>query len=415
MTATYSGEFLGCKVSRTDLEVLRERLAAEGLEEVASAGDVHVVNGCCVTREAVRKTRQSVRQALARSADGVVVVTGCAANLPGEALADLGPRVHVVRGPAERAPATVVDLLRGLGCRGGRPRDAAAARVRAFLRVQDGCSFRCAFCVIPQVRGATRSRPLDEVVAEAERRIAAGHRELVVTGVNVGLYRDRTAGVRLPGLLERLGRVEGLERLRLSSIEVDHVDDALVAALARTPAWLPHLHVPLQSGSDDVLRRMRRRYGRERYLARVQRAREALGDVQVTADVIVGYPGETDDDFAATLDVVERAGLARVHAFPYSPRPGTATEGADDVPPAVKRHRSAAVRALAERQGGARRAARLGQRDRVLVERRDGSGALLGYGRDYTPWRVAGAAEPGEIVDVVAVAASADGLEGRIA
>jgi MiaB/RimO family radical SAM methylthiotransferase len=270
--------------------------------------------------------------------------------------------------------------------------------------------------VIPQVRGGTRSRGADEVVAEAERRIAAGHRELVLTGVNLGLYRDRAAAVRLPGLVERLAAVAGLERLRLSSIEVDHVDDALLAALAGTPSWLPHLHVPLQSGSDAVLSAMRRRYGRDRYLARIQRAREVLGDVNVTADVIVGYPGERDEDFAQTLDVVRRAGIARVHAFPYSPRPGTATEAVDDVPPAVKRHRSAAVRELADRQGAERRAARVGARDRVLVERRDGAGMLHGYGRDYTAWRLAPAeAGAGDIVDVVAVGCWPDGMDGRIA
>jgi threonylcarbamoyladenosine tRNA methylthiotransferase MtaB len=321
-----------------------------------------------------------------------------------------------VRGPAEGVPAAVADVLAGLGCRGGRPRDATAVRLRAFLRVQDGCSFRCAFCVIPQVRGATRSRPLEAVVAEAERRVAAGHRELVLTGVNLGLYRDREARVRLPGLVDRLARVEGLERLRLSSIEVDHVDDALLAALRRTASFLPHLHVPLQSGSDDVLARMRRRYGRDRYLARIERAREALGDLHVTADVIVGYPGEGDDDFAQTLDVVRRAGLGRVHAFPYSPRPGTATAGEDDVPPPVKRRRSEAVRALADRQGAERRAARVGRRDRVLVERHDANGVLHGYGRDYTPWRLApAAAAAGDIVDVVAVGSGPDGMEGRIA
>lgn len=413
---TFSGEFLGCKVSRVDLDVLRARLAAEGYDEVARGGEVHVVNGCCVTHEAVRKTRQGIRRALARSDDGVVVLTGCVANLAPETFADLGPRVHVMRGPSEGVPAAVADLLAGLGCRGGRPREATAVRLRAFLRVQDGCSFRCAFCVIPQVRGAARSRPLEKVVAEAARRVAAGHRELVLSGVNLGLYRDRVAGVRLPGLVERLAALDGLERLRLSSIEVDHVDDALVRALAGAPSFLPHLHVPLQSGSDAVLARMRRRYGRDRYLARIARAREALGDLHVTADVIVGYPGETDRDFEATLDVVRRAGLGRVHAFPYSPRPGTVTAGQDDVPPAAKRHRSEAVRALADRQGAARRAARVGARDRVLVERRDAIGALHGYGRDYTPWQLQPAsAAPGDVVDVVALAAGPGCLEGRIA
>jgi threonylcarbamoyladenosine tRNA methylthiotransferase MtaB len=410
--ATFSAEFLGCKVSQTDLEALRARLAGDGLAEAAGAVDVHVVNGCCVTGEALAKTRQAVRRALAGGA-GRVVVTGCAANLASARLGDLGPQVHVVARPSEQAPQAVADLLARLGCRGRGAGSARRTRVRAFLKVQDGCSFRCSFCVIPQVRGATRSRPLAEVVAEARARVATGHRELVLTGVNIGLYRDRANGARLADVVAAVAGESGAERVRLSSIEVDHLEPRLLAALRSHAAVLPHLHVPLQSGDDGVLRAMRRRYCAERYLERIAAARAALPGLQVTADVMVGFPAEDEAAFARTLDVVARAGLAGVHAFPYSPRPGTASAGADPVPPPVKRERSARLRALAEAAAAAHRAQKVGARDEVLVEQVE-AGSARGYGRDYTPWRIAGGGVPGAIVRVVGVGAGDGHVEGRL-
>ena len=184
-----------------------------------------------------------------------MVVTGCAARLAGARLADLGDRVHVVAQPSEAVPAAVGDLLAGLGCRGRAAGAAGRDRTRAFVKVQDGCSFSCSFCVIPLVRGPSRSRALDDVLGEVRRRVAAGHCEMVLTGVNIGLYR--AGRQRLADVIRAVGAVPGVERLRLSSIEVDHLDAPVVAALAETPAALPHLHVPMQSGDDAVLRAMR--------------------------------------------------------------------------------------------------------------------------------------------------------------
>ena len=179
------------------------------------------MNGCAVTAEAVAKTRQAIRRALADGA-GRVVVTGCAARLASAGLGDLGDRVHVIAAPSERAPDAVAELLAGLGCRGTSPATAARDRIRAFVKVQDGCSFSCSFCVIPLVRGTTRSRGLDDVLADVRRRVALGHVEIVLTGVNIGLYRDGTH--RLADVIRAVGAIAGVERLRLSSIEVDHLD-----------------------------------------------------------------------------------------------------------------------------------------------------------------------------------------------
>jgi threonylcarbamoyladenosine tRNA methylthiotransferase MtaB len=411
--ATFSGQFLGCKVSQTDLAELRARLAAEGLEERAAGGDVHVVNGCAVTAEAVAKTRQAIRRALADGA-AHVVVTGCAARLESARLGELGDRVHVLAAPSEQAPGAVADLLAGLGCRGTSPAVARRDRIRAFVKVQDGCSFSCSFCVIPLVRGRTRSRGLEDLLDDVRLRLALGHVEVVLTGVNIGLYRD--GPVRLGDVIRAVGALPGVERLRLSSIEVDHLDAGVVAALAETPAALPHLHVPMQSGDDAVLRAMRRRAPAARYAERIAAARRAIPGLNVTADVIVGFPTEDQAAFARTLALVEATGLSRVHAFPYSPRPGTRTAGDDPVPAAVKRDRSERLRALADAQGRAFRDGRVGAHDRVLVERVDGDGAATGYARDYTPWRLhAPGVPPGAVVEAVAVAADDVGIVARTA
>ncbi|HEY1318541.1 MAG TPA: radical SAM protein [Gaiella sp.] len=251
--ATFSTRFLGCKVSFADAQAIRERLRADGHVEVAEGGEIQVLNTCCVTHEAVSKSRQAAARA-ARSAR-TVYVTGCASNLEG-AFAGSPENVVVTRRTGDDAAAFVAGDVGAIGCV-----DAAHGldRVRAFVKIQDGCSFSCAFCVIPLVRGATRSRTAEAVLREIRRRVAQGHREIVLTGVNLGCFRDRGAGYTLAGLVRSAATIPGVERLRLSSIEVNHVTDELVAALTETPTVSPHLHVPLQSGDDHVLRAMGRR------------------------------------------------------------------------------------------------------------------------------------------------------------
>src|SRR5918995_1949920 len=373
--ATFSVRFLGCKVSYADAQAVRERLLADGHAEVGDSGDIAVVNTCCVTHEAVSKSRQAVSKAA--RAHGRVYVTGCAANLSG-AFESVAPNVRVIARPSEEAPDAVAGDVGAIAC---VQADARLERTRAFVKIQDGCSFSCAFCVIPSVRGATRSRKAAAVLGEIERRVAQGHREIVLTGVNLGCFRDREARCGLPRLVRLAGSLSGVERLRLSSIEVNHVTDDLVAALRETRSASLHLHVPLQSGDDGVLRAMRRRYTVAQYVSKL----EPLVDFNLTADVIVGFPGEDEAAFGRTLDVVREAGISRVHAFPYSPRPGTATAASDTVPVAEKRERSARLRALSDELSRRRWASRIGSTDRVLVDRPG-----RGYGDDYTPWLLDG-------------------------
>jgi threonylcarbamoyladenosine tRNA methylthiotransferase MtaB len=251
--------------------------------------------------------------------------------------------------------------------------------------------------VIPLVRGATRSRRADAVLAEIRRRVAQGHREIVLTGVNLGLFRD--GAVKLPQLLRAAGAIEGVERLRLSSIEINHVDADLVAALQETPVVGPHLHVPLQSGDDAVLKAMARRYSVETYLRKL----EPLRGFNLTADVIVGFPAEDDAAFERTLETVRAAGLTKVHVFPYSPRPGTRTAAEDTVPPEVKKERSARLRALSDELQRARWLEKVGREDVVLVDRPG-----RGYGADYSPWLVD--APVGELVSVRGKAVTDEGV-----
>jgi threonylcarbamoyladenosine tRNA methylthiotransferase MtaB len=394
--ATFSVRFLGCKVSHTDAHAVRERLLGEGhLERPDDAGaDVAVVNTCCVTHEAVRKSRQAAARA-ART-HSRVYVTGCAANLGAEAFSGLPANVTVVARPSEETPVFVAGDVGALGC---VQADARLDRVRAFVKIQDGCSFSCNFCVIPLVRGASRSRSAAAVLDEARRRVSQGHREIVLTGINLGCFRDRAAGYALPRLIREVGAVQGLRRLRLSSIEVNHVDTALVSALRETSTVSRHLHVPLQSGDDGVLRDMARRYTAATYLRRL----EPLADFNLTTDAIVGFPTETERAFRRTLAVVRAAGITKVHVFPYSPRPGTVTATEDTVPPEVKKDRGARLRAASHAACLARWRAKIGEEDVVLVDRPG-----RGYGDDYSPWLVNAAI--GELVSVRGAAVSEEGI-----
>jgi len=391
--ATFSVRFLGCKVSHLDAMQVRERLLADGHRE-AAAGDVAVVNTCCVTNEALSKSRQAAARA-ART-HRRVYVTGCGANLDGEPFGDLPENVVIVPRRSDEAAQFVAGDVGAIGC---VQADARLERVRAFVKIQDGCSFSCNFCVIPLVRGGTRSRSAQAVIGEVRRRVAQGHREVVLTGVNLGCFRDRDAGFTLPRLVRDVGATPGLDRLRLSSIEINHVSPELVQALRETPTVAKHLHVPLQSGDDRVLKAMGRRYDVAAYLRKL----EPLDDFNLTSDLIVGFPAETELAFENTLATARKARLTKLHVFPYSPRPGTRTAADDPVPPHVKKERGARLRAQSRVACLEHWRAKLGREDDVLVDRPG-----RGYGDDYSPWLVD--APVGEVVRVRAEAVTEEGI-----
>ncbi|MDQ6805973.1 MAG: MiaB/RimO family radical SAM methylthiotransferase [Actinomycetota bacterium] len=421
----FAVKFLGCKVSQADAMLARRALLDGGHQEVAEElADVHLINTCCITGAAEAKSRQSVRRSLKEGAREVYV-SGCAVNLSSRSFAEIGSRVRPFVGAADDvalamagASGACADVEHDVGPLGGLAREGSRrseARTRGFLKVQDGCDCHCAYCIIPTVRGPARSRPASAVLAEARRRVANGQPELVMTGISVGDYRDPDRGLELGELMMEVARVPGVERVRLSSVEVIHVKDSLLAALAGEPKVCPHLHVPLQSGDDGVLAAMGRHYTAAEYLQAIDALRAAVPEVNVTADVIVGFPTEDDAAFAHTLGMIDVAGISRVHAFPYSPRPGTVAETLGDrVSPEEKKRRSRELRGRSEVRSRHHRAAKLGGLEQVLVDKvadTQVSGYTVDYTRCYLP---AGAAAAGELVDAVCEELYADGIRCRV-
>jgi threonylcarbamoyladenosine tRNA methylthiotransferase MtaB len=423
----FAVKFLGCKVSQADAMLARRQLLEAGHEEVAEKdADLHVINTCCITREAEAKSRQSVRRSLQSARE--VYVAGCAVNLHPAQFEEIDPgvktfagtaeevavRMAAPEGPVQDATGGCVDLEHevalGRSARGGED-SWAGTRTRGFVKVQDGCDCHCAYCIIPTVRGSARSRAATAVLDEVRRRVAQDQREIVMTGISVGDYRDPHSDLDLGELLMGAARVPGVERVRISSIEVIHVRDSVLQALREEPKVCPHLHVPLQSGDDGVLEAMGRHYTAEEYLRTIQRLREAVPHINVTTDVIVGFPNEDEDAFRRSLELVEEAGISKVHTFSYSSRPGTAAEALGDlIAPEEKKRRSREMRGLSEVRSRQHRNRKLEATERVLVDKVADS-QCSGYTEDYTRcYLPAGAGSAGEVLDVDVHELHADGL-----
>jgi threonylcarbamoyladenosine tRNA methylthiotransferase MtaB len=412
--STFAVKFLGCKVSRADAMLARRALLAAGHVEVPEPdAELHVINTCCITREAEGKSRQSVRRSLRTARE--VYVSGCAVNLNASQFGELDARVRPFTGTADDVAAAIAGQVGGCADLEhdllSRQRADTASRTRGFVKVQDGCDCHCAYCIIPTVRGSARSRPASAVLDEVRSRVKQGQPEMVMTGISVGDYRDPERGLELGELMMEMARVPGVERVRLSSVEVIHVKDSLLIALATEHKVCPHLHVPMQSGDDGVLRAMGRHYSAAEYLERIAQLREAVPHVNVTTDVIVGFPTETPEAFGRTLQLIDAAGITRVHAFSYSQRPGTAAEELGDrVPAEEKKRRSRELRGHAEVRSRHHRAAKFGCAERILVDKvaeTQCSGYTADYTRCYLP---AGAARRGELVGVRCEELQADGI-----
>ncbi len=368
---------LGCKVNQYETQYVKELLEHAGWAEAGDGepADLCLVNTCTVTHEGDAKSRQLVRRLHHDNPSAGLVVLGCYAARDRDAVRRLPGVTHVIADKArlveELARYGVTAPLPGISRFDGHQ--------RAFVKVQDGCLLRCAFCIIPSVRPVVRSRPIDEIADEVLRLAEAGYQEVVLTGIHLGHYgidlskgRPKEQWSRLWHLLERLARLPGDFRIRLSSLEAAEARDDLVRAMAAHPRVCPHLHLCLQSGSDRVLAAMRRRYRQKGFLDRVARIRAALDAPALSTDVIVGFPGETDADFAETCAVVREAGFSRIHVFSYSPREGTpAASLRDDVPPQVKARRREALLALEEELAHRYYTGLVGRTLDVLVEGAD--------------------------------------------
>lgn len=385
---------LGCRLNQSELEGLARQLAAMGYQPVddPTQADLCVVNTCAVTAEAERKTRHLLRALARANPQAGIVPIGCAATLhPGE-LARLPAIVRVIPNPEKGQAAEIIAATMAPAA----PRDATPPRrrTRAFVKIQDGCDNACTYCIVHILRGPARSRAPDEVLAEVAKRVEERYQEAVLTGVNIGAYgRDLGFPGGLAGLVEAiLTRSIGdacvahtIPRLRLSSVEPWDVDDALMA-LWPDPRLCRQLHLPLQSGSEATLRRMGRRITTARYAHLVERIGAAVPDMAITTDIIVGFPGEDEAEFAESLAFVERMAFARLHVFPFSPRPGTlAARMEGQIPEPVVRQRAARMRALGEQMAAAFRRRFLAREMEVLWEHRRRDGLWHGLTDNYLP------------------------------
>ncbi len=404
---------LGCKLNQAEIERLGRQFEAAGHRVVGSLAeaDLHVINSCTVTQTAARESRKAAGRARRSGRPVRTVLTGCyASGSPEEAARLAGVDLVVSNSQKDR----LVELVHAAFPEEdiSAPRASPAHPTRALVKVEDGCNMRCSFCIIPFTRGAQRSRPAAEVVAEVRELLGRGHREIVITGVQISAWRSE--GGRLGDLVRVVLDETEVPRLRLTSIAPWDLDERLLD-LWRDRRLCRHLHLSLQSGATATLRRMRRPYTAEGYLELLGRVRAAVPGVAVTTDVIVGFPGETEEEFAASLATVEAAGFARVHVFPYSPRPGTSAEGMpDQVSPEEKKGRMERMLAAAVRAERTFHTAHLGTRQTVLWERpKEG----LGHGLTDNYLRVLcpeGAGLWNRFSEVEVVGLAAEGVLGRI-
>ena len=418
---------LGCKVNQYDSQAMLERLRDDGYESVAFSdfADVYVVNTCTVTGTGDKKSRQMIRRAHKQNPQAAIVVTGCLAQREAEKL--LLPGVRLVLGTQRRGE--IAELLRR-ALAGREPLIAVeklAARTpfekltvrgsdghtRATLKIQEGCRNFCAYCIIPSVRGPLRSRPLDEIRAETERLAQAGYCEIVVTGIHLTSYGlDLDGSATLADALECIHCVDGVERIRMGSLEPTVVTDEFIARLRAMPKICRHFMLALQSGSDTVLARMGRKYDTAQYLQAVEKIRAAWPDAAFQTDVMTGFPGETDEEFAQTKAFLKRVGYARIHVFPYSEREGTrAAVMPGSVPKAVREARAGELIALGREMEREYIARFVGRTEQALFEQPCEGGAE-GYTREYV--RVVAAGAPGALENVRITEACGDFARGEI-
>ncbi|MBM3519411.1 MAG: tRNA (N6-isopentenyl adenosine(37)-C2)-methylthiotransferase MiaB [Alphaproteobacteria bacterium] len=428
----------GCQMNAYDSERMRETLAPLGYGEAASAeeADLVILNTCHIREKAAEKVYSELgkikRLKNARSAGGqslTIAVAGCVAQAEGEEIIRRAPAVDLVIGPQtyHRLPdllsrhaetgLSVVETefpaeekFRGLATRRPAPRG-----VSAFVTVQEGCDKFCSFCVVPYTRGSEFSRPEEQIERELRELAQSGVREVTLLGQNVNAYRG-PAGLSLAGLIARLSRIDGLTRLRYMTSHPRDMDEELIAAHGENAKLMPFLHLPVQAGSDRILKQMNRGHSAADYLGLVAKIRAARSDIAMSGDFIVGFPGETEEDFRATLDIVDAVGYASAFSFKYSPRPGTpAAERDDQVPEEVKTERLQRLQALLQSQQQAFNRSCLGRSLPVLVEKRgQQEGQMAGRSPYLQPVHMRGGPDLiGRVVEAKIMAVGSNSLSGH--
>lgn len=395
---------LGCKVNFYDTEAIWQLFKQAGYEQVDFDGepaDVYLINTCTVTNTGDKKSRQIIRRAIRRNPDAVIAVTGCYAQTSPAEVAAI-PGVDLVIGNQDRSK--LLDYIAEIQ-RTRKPVNAVrnimktrefedldvpafTDRTRAFLKIQEGCNNFCTFCIIPWARGLSRSRDPKSVIAQARKLVASGYKEIVLTGIHTGGYGDDLENYDLADLLVDLDMVEGLERIRISSIEASQISEKMIDVLNRSRKMCRHLHIPLQAGDDTVLKRMRRKYTTEEYARKIEELHKAMPGVAITTDVIAGFPGETDEMFENGYRFMEQMRFSEMHVFPYSKRTGTpAARMEDQVDEETKHERVHRLIELSERMQLAYAQGHVGRVLEVIPEREtkdeNGESWLTGYSDNY--------------------------------
>jgi threonylcarbamoyladenosine tRNA methylthiotransferase MtaB len=407
----------GCRLNAFETEVMRGHASAAGL------GNAIIINTCAVTAEAERQARQAIRKARRENPEARIIATGCAVQIAPERFAAM-PEIDHLIGNEEKlkaesffalgqgqAPRVAVADIMGVKETAGHLITGYAERTRAFVEIQQGCDHRCTFCIIPFGRGNNRSVPMGEVVAQVRTLVENGVKEIVLTGVDITGYGGDLPGQPKLGQLCRrlLALVPDLPRLRLSSVDVVEIDTDLKRLIAEEPRLMPHLHLSLQAGDDMILKRMKRRHLRQDAIAFCREARDLRPDIVFGADLIAGFPTETEAMFANSLALVEECDLTFLHVFPFSARVGTPAAKMPQLNGTLRKERAARLRAAGAEALGRYLAARVGQPTRLLVEGNE-AGAAFGHNDQFAPVRLAHAAQAGAILEARVTAATNDHL-----
>ncbi|WP_454985910.1 tRNA (N(6)-L-threonylcarbamoyladenosine(37)-C(2))-methylthiotransferase MtaB [Capnocytophaga bilenii] len=400
---------LGCKLNFAETSTIARSFEEDGYTRVdfEDPADIYVINTCSVTENADKQFKQIVRKALKTNPKAFLAAVGCYAQLKPEELASVDG-VDLVLGAKEKFNITqyIDDLTKnneGIvhSCEIAETDFYVGSysigdRTRAFLKVQDGCDYKCTYCTIPMARGISRSDTIENILANAKKISDKGIKEIVLTGVNIGDYGKGEFGNKkhehtFLELVQALDKVEGIERLRISSIEPNLIKDETIDFIAQSKAFVPHFHIPLQSGSNDILKKMKRRYLRELYVSRVAKIREVMPDACIGVDVIVGFPGETDEHFLETYHFLNELDISYLHVFTYSERDNTEAVLMDGVvPDAVRAKRSKMLRGLSAKKRNAFYESQLGKEKNVLFESDNKQGYIHGFTENYVkvkaPW-----------------------------
>ena len=417
MSKKYKVATLGCRTNQYESLAYKSQLQAAGYSAAKEGeeADLCIVNTCTVTQSADSHSRNQIRKLRRQNPKAKIAVTGCMVEEGKNKLLKIDEADFVISNKSKDSLLTQIfpqeEFIEFA-------LDQVDSQTRAFIKIQDGCNSFCSYCIIPYVRGRSRSKTVDEIVKEVKQVVSSGTKEIVLTGINIGDFDggDSKSPVRLSELISKLNPIEGLERIRISSIDPDEVDDDLIWAIQNCSKLCPSMHIVLQSGSNYILNRMNRKYTRQMFFETIDKLKAISSDFTFTTDIIVGFPGERESDFEETLEVMKEVGFVKVHMFPYSRRARTkAFDFPDQISDEVKSYRKNEVLRLSEKYSYERREKCIGARYSILTESSDDSSITVGHTPNFIKVKILDSSyKPNEILNVEIVANEPDALVGRV-